>query len=76
MVNKTFYLKMESEAACTSLVDNSSLWHKRMGHVNFHSLLPMRKRNLVENLPYIEENSIICEVCQFGKQNRLPFSYK
>ena len=35
MVNKTFFLKIEEENALTSTVDDSALWHKRLGHANY-----------------------------------------
>ncbi|OMO54668.1 Zinc finger, CCHC-type [Corchorus capsularis] len=73
MVNKTFYLKLDEDVAYNSQNEETELWHKRLGHVNYKSLQEMKKKNLVENLPMISQCSSICEVCEYGKQSRLPF---
>ena len=33
----------------------------------------MKEKEMVRELPQIEEHNGTCEVCQFGKQTRLPF---
>ncbi|KAG8488895.1 hypothetical protein CXB51_016920 [Gossypium anomalum] len=54
--------------------DKSSLWHRRLGHVNYKSLGLLHKMSLVEDMFCIEPKKDVCEVCQLGKQTRLPFS--
>ena len=56
-----------------SLIDDSILWHKRLGHVNYHSLSQLQKDHLVEGLPTVVEQNEVCGVCQIGKQSKLPF---
>nr|GEX34601.1 ribonuclease H-like domain-containing protein [Tanacetum cinerariifolium] len=51
--------------------DESNLWHKRLGHVNFKTINKLVKRNLVRGLPSklfeINETRV---ACQKGKQNK------
>ncbi|KAG8480457.1 hypothetical protein CXB51_024633 [Gossypium anomalum] len=59
--------------AYASLVDDAGLWHRRLGHVNYKSLDQLHKLNLVEDMSKVEAKDTVCEVCQLGKQTRLPF---
>lgn len=68
-----FQWKNVANQALVSLVIDSSLWHKRFGHANFTSLKQLNKLELVENMPDICDNGCICNICQLGKQTRLPF---
>jgi hypothetical protein len=45
-----------------------------MGHLNFQSLVLLRKKNMVYGLPYIKNDDEVCEVCIFGKKHRQSFS--
>ncbi|GKV19872.1 hypothetical protein SLEP1_g30072 [Rubroshorea leprosula] len=62
--------------AGSSIVNNSSLWHKRFGHYNYTSLKEMHSKNMVIDMPVVNEDSGVCVVCQLGKQARLPFPNK
>ncbi|XP_052874153.1 uncharacterized protein LOC128279399 [Gossypium arboreum] len=75
MTDRSFMLDLNQleKKAYTSLVDNNSLWHRRLGHVNFRSLNLLHKLNLVDDISKIEAKDTICEVCQLGKQTRLTF---
>ncbi|XP_017628753.1 uncharacterized protein LOC108471684 [Gossypium arboreum] len=53
--------------------DESILWHRRLGHVNYKSLGLLHKMSLVEDMSCIEPKNDVCEVCQLSKQTRLPF---
>ncbi|KAK3015933.1 hypothetical protein RJ639_005748 [Escallonia herrerae] len=57
-----------------STVEDSWLWHRRFGHINFKNLKLLYKENMVEGLPTIEEKHEVCEGCAFGKHHRQPFS--
>ncbi|GJU41647.1 putative ribonuclease H-like domain-containing protein [Tanacetum coccineum] len=51
--------------------DESKLWHKRLGHVNFKTMNKLVKGNLVRGLPSkIFENDHTCVACQKGKQHK------
>ncbi|KAG8492349.1 hypothetical protein CXB51_009664 [Gossypium anomalum] len=75
MVDKCFMLDVNQleNKAYASLADNAGLWHRRLGHANFRSLDLLQKQNLVEEMSKVEAHDSVCDVCQFGKQARLPF---
>nr|GEZ44466.1 hypothetical protein [Tanacetum cinerariifolium] len=51
--------------------DESRLWRRRLGHLNFKTLNKLVKGNLVRGLPSkIFENEQTCVACQKGKQHR------
>nr|GEX81474.1 putative ribonuclease H-like domain-containing protein [Tanacetum cinerariifolium] len=52
-------------------LDESNLWHRRLGHMNFKTINKLVKGNLVRGLPikvFTNENS--CVACKKGKQHR------
>ncbi|GKA24705.1 putative ribonuclease H-like domain-containing protein [Tanacetum coccineum] len=51
--------------------DESKLWHRRLGHINFKTLNKLVKGNLVRGLPSkFFENDHTCVACQKGKQHK------
>ncbi|GJR47857.1 putative ribonuclease H-like domain-containing protein [Tanacetum coccineum] len=51
--------------------DESKLWHRRLGHINFKTMNKLVKGNLVRGLPSkLFENNQTCVACQNGKQHR------
>ncbi|GJZ56142.1 ribonuclease H-like domain-containing protein [Tanacetum coccineum] len=51
--------------------DESNMWHKRLGHINFKTMNKLVKGNLVRGLPSkIFENDHTCVACQKGKQHK------
>nr|GEU98308.1 ribonuclease H-like domain-containing protein [Tanacetum cinerariifolium] len=52
-------------------LDESKLWHKRLGHINFKIMNKLVKGNLVRGLPSkVFENNHACVACKKGKQHR------
>nr|GEU84040.1 putative ribonuclease H-like domain-containing protein [Tanacetum cinerariifolium] len=52
-------------------IDESNLWHMRLGHINFKTMNKLVKGNLVRGLPSkIFKNNHTCVACQKGKQHR------
>nr|GEV42318.1 putative ribonuclease H-like domain-containing protein [Tanacetum cinerariifolium] len=52
-------------------IDESNLWHKRLGHINFKTINKLVKGNLVRVLPAkVFENDNTCVACKKGKQHR------
>nr|GEV60113.1 putative ribonuclease H-like domain-containing protein [Tanacetum cinerariifolium] len=51
--------------------DESKLWHRRLGQLNFKTMNKLVKGNLVRDLPSkLFENDQNCVACQKGKQDR------
>ncbi|GJY10501.1 putative ribonuclease H-like domain-containing protein [Tanacetum coccineum] len=51
--------------------DESKLWHRRLGHLNFKTMNKLVKGNLVRGLPSkLFKNDQTCVACQKGKQHR------
>ncbi|GKB91258.1 putative ribonuclease H-like domain-containing protein [Tanacetum coccineum] len=51
--------------------DESKLWHRRLGYINFKTMNKLVKGNLVRGLPSkLFENDQTCVACQKGKQHR------
>lgn len=55
------------------VLDNSWLWHRRLGHLNFQSFKDLQQKEMVHGLPTIQEVTDVCEGCALGKQHRVPF---
>nr|GEV48586.1 putative ribonuclease H-like domain-containing protein [Tanacetum cinerariifolium] len=52
-------------------LDESNLWHRRLGHINFKTMNKLVKGNLVRGLPSkIFENNHTCVACKKRKQHR------
>ncbi|GJU44954.1 putative ribonuclease H-like domain-containing protein [Tanacetum coccineum] len=52
-------------------LDESNLWHRRLGHVNFKTMNKLVRENLVRGLPSkLFEINQTCVACQKGKQHR------
>nr|GEW21780.1 putative ribonuclease H-like domain-containing protein [Tanacetum cinerariifolium] len=51
-------------------LDESNLWHRRLGHINFKTMNKLVKGNLVRGLPSkVFENNHTCVACKKGKQH-------
>jgi hypothetical protein len=54
-------------------MDIGELWHQRLGHLNYHDLIKIAKKEAVTNLPkinHLEKGK--CGPCQLVKQTRNP----
>ncbi|GJR64024.1 putative ribonuclease H-like domain-containing protein [Tanacetum coccineum] len=52
-------------------LDESMLWHRRLGHINFKTINKLVKDNLVRGLPAKHfENDQTCVACLKGKQHK------
>nr|GEX12873.1 hypothetical protein [Tanacetum cinerariifolium] len=59
------------ETSITATIDESNLWHRRLGHINFKTINKLVKGNLVRGLPTkVFENNNTCVACKKGKQHR------
>ncbi|GJU86351.1 putative ribonuclease H-like domain-containing protein [Tanacetum coccineum] len=52
-------------------LDESNLWHRRLGHINFKTMNKLVRENLVRGLPSkLFENDHTCVACQKEKQHK------
>ena len=77
MRNKNFplYLGESSYAAYTSVIDQSSLMHKRLGHCSYSTLREITRHHLIDDMPSMICEDCICSVCEAGKSSRASFSH-
>ena len=75
MNSKSFSLNWNKDesSAYPCPLDQAELWHKRMGHFHYSALDYMQKKDLVLGMTYNRESTVVCGVCQLGKQAKLPF---
>nr|GEZ15893.1 putative ribonuclease H-like domain-containing protein [Tanacetum cinerariifolium] len=58
-------------------LDESMLWHRRLGHINFKNINKLVKDNLVRGLPSkCFENNQTCVACLKGKQHKVSCKSK
>ena len=58
-----------SDNICLATVnDNSTLWHRRLGHANMRLLQSLASKDLVRNLPKLRFDQHFCDACKVGKQ--------
>ncbi|GKC88659.1 putative ribonuclease H-like domain-containing protein, partial [Tanacetum coccineum] len=58
-----------------AIIDESNLWHRRLGHINFKTMNKLVKGNLVRGFPSkLFENDHTCVACQKGKQQNAFWS--
>ncbi|GJY87811.1 ribonuclease H-like domain-containing protein [Tanacetum coccineum] len=70
VLSSNFKLADESQAT----LDESMLWHRRLGHVNFKTINKLVKENLARGLPTKRfENDQTCVACLKGKQHKASF---
>jgi len=76
MKGKSFALDLmneEQQVAVHKEDDNTMIRHKRLGHFHHHALLFMKKNNMVNDLPELDNMPPQCAACQYVKHNKLPF---
>ena len=78
MKGKSFALNMleDEQVVVAQHENNTMLWHKILGHFHHNVVLYMKKNQIVEGLPNLEEELPIYAACQHRKQTRLPFPKK
>ncbi|GJZ71394.1 retrovirus-related pol polyprotein from transposon TNT 1-94 [Tanacetum coccineum] len=48
--------------------ENSTLWHRRLGHANMRLIQSLASKELVRNLPKLKFDEHFCDACKMGKQ--------
>lgn len=58
-------------------LDESWLWHKILGHINFVNLVKVSKKGYVRHIPeIIKPVSTFCDECEKQKQTKVTFKTK
>ncbi|GJT63008.1 retrovirus-related pol polyprotein from transposon TNT 1-94 [Tanacetum coccineum] len=60
--------KSRDKLCLATVVDNSTLWHRRLGHANMHLIQSLSSKELVRNLPKLKYDKHFCDACKIGKQ--------
>ncbi|GJR57776.1 uncharacterized mitochondrial protein-like protein [Tanacetum coccineum] len=71
VLSSDFKLLDESQAT----IDESNLWHRRLGHINFKNMNKLVRGNLVRGLPskIFELTNVSFIACQKGKQHKASY---
>ncbi|GJY99514.1 retrovirus-related pol polyprotein from transposon TNT 1-94 [Tanacetum coccineum] len=60
--------KSQYKLCLATVVDNSTLWHRRLGHANMHLIQSLSSKELVRILPKLNYDKYFCDACKIGKQ--------
>jgi len=63
-------LTSELQITCNeATVDNSELWHQRLGHLNYNDLIKIASKEVIKDLPKINRIEMgVCGPCQLGSK--------
>ncbi|GJX79223.1 reverse transcriptase domain-containing protein [Tanacetum coccineum] len=50
------------------VIENSTLWHRRLGHANMRLIQSLASKELVRNLPKLKFDQHFCDACKIGKK--------
>ncbi|GJS53248.1 retrotransposon protein [Tanacetum coccineum] len=59
---------LKQQICLASVVDNSTLWHRRLGHANIRLVQNLASNELVKNLPKLSFERHFCDICGLGSQ--------
>ncbi|GJY71977.1 retrovirus-related pol polyprotein from transposon TNT 1-94 [Tanacetum coccineum] len=60
--------KPKDKVCLTTIVENSTLWHRRLGHANMRLIQSLASKELVRNLPKLKFDQHFCDACKIRKQ--------
>ncbi|GJX77018.1 retrovirus-related pol polyprotein from transposon TNT 1-94 [Tanacetum coccineum] len=60
--------KPKDQICLATIDENSTLWHRRLGHTNMRLIQSLASKELVRNLPKLKFNQHFCDACKMGKQ--------
>ncbi|GJR48581.1 retrovirus-related pol polyprotein from transposon TNT 1-94 [Tanacetum coccineum] len=60
--------KPKDQICLVTIDENSTLWHRRLGHANMHLIQSLASKELVRNLPKLKFDQHFCDACKIGKQ--------
>ena len=60
-----------------SMIDESWLWHRRMGNLNFDNIMKVSNKEVVRDfLKIVNPLKSVCKHCQHRKQTKSSFKFK
>ncbi|GJX02891.1 retrovirus-related pol polyprotein from transposon TNT 1-94 [Tanacetum coccineum] len=59
--------KSQDKLCLATVVDNFTLWHRRLGHVNMCLIQSLSSKELVRNLPKLKYDKHVCDACKIRK---------
>ncbi|GJU25803.1 retrovirus-related pol polyprotein from transposon TNT 1-94, partial [Tanacetum coccineum] len=60
--------KPKDQICLATIDENSTLWHRRLGHANMRLIQSLASKELVRNLPRLKFDQHFCDACKIGKQ--------
>ncbi|GJY44501.1 zf-CCHC domain-containing protein [Tanacetum coccineum] len=60
--------KPKDKVCLTTIVENSTLWHRRLGHANMHLIQSLASKELVRNLSKLKSDQHFYDACKIRKQ--------
>ncbi|GJQ94495.1 retrovirus-related pol polyprotein from transposon TNT 1-94 [Tanacetum coccineum] len=60
--------KPKDQICLTTIDENSTLWHRRLGHANMRLIQSLASKDLVRNLPKLKFDQHFCDACKIRKQ--------
>ncbi|GJY04177.1 retrovirus-related pol polyprotein from transposon TNT 1-94 [Tanacetum coccineum] len=60
--------KTKNQICLATIDDNSTLWHRRLGHANMRLIQSLASKELVRNLPKLKFDQHFCDACKIEKQ--------
>ncbi|GJU06354.1 retrovirus-related pol polyprotein from transposon TNT 1-94 [Tanacetum coccineum] len=65
---KGLYVMKLGNKPLATIDENSTLWHRRLGHANMCLIQSLASKELVRNLPKLKFDQHFCDACKIGKQ--------
>ncbi|GJV40341.1 retrovirus-related pol polyprotein from transposon TNT 1-94 [Tanacetum coccineum] len=59
--------KPKDQICLATIDENSTLWHRRLGHANMHLIQSLASKELVRNLPKLKFDQHFCDACKIRK---------
>ncbi|GJT66192.1 retrovirus-related pol polyprotein from transposon TNT 1-94 [Tanacetum coccineum] len=60
--------KPKDQICLATIDENSTLWHRRLGHTNMRLIQSLASKELVRNLPKLKFDQHFSDACKMGKQ--------
>ncbi|GKA15863.1 retrovirus-related pol polyprotein from transposon TNT 1-94 [Tanacetum coccineum] len=68
--------KPKDQICLATIDENSTLWHRRLGHANMRLIQSLASKELVRNLPKLKFDQHFCDACKIGKQSHASHKAK